>query len=449
MKKSFVRVCLLSLILVAALLFACEKSGGSNNGNKNKSTDSDIADTATATDADTDTDTDGDSDSDSGGDGGADGGKDTETGVDECADTPYAIEVNPINILILLDRSRSMTIFTDDGKTFANITADAINAVVKANDDKDLVNFGLAAFPSMQCWCDDEDPTLENINDRCSLDFQCTPTDAEGDPKNHNPLVPIGADNAADIATKLSSIGTCGGTPICRSLEWARGYLSSLSADLAKYPTYVLLATDGAPNCNDKLNVSDCVCTSQSGECDLPIQCLDDICPQNQAMKLAGEGFKTLVVGVGETVSDPKWSQTMTKIAEHGGTTDYHPATDPSSLQTALENIINQMIPCTFDVPWSDVPATTEAGTVHKSCARVRVFGKAPGTGSKTQIPRSEGCSNPDGWYWKNLNGSVSDTTPLEQCGTIELCGGTCNKLRSGSFETITASFGCAPDLVF
>ena len=59
------------------------------------------------------------------------------------------------------------------------------------------------------------------------------------------------------------------------TLQAARAYLDTLAAD--GHPKFILLATDGAPNCNDALDGSSCACTNPLGGCILnPGNCLDD-----------------------------------------------------------------------------------------------------------------------------------------------------------------------------
>ncbi len=452
--KDIWKVLLVALVMAVSPT-ACESSDGSGSGGPNLVDGGTDTDTDTDTDGDTDTDSDGDADTDSDADSDTDSDTNSDGGPDdECSSEPYDIKVNPINILILLDRSRSMVLSEMSGDTFADITADAINQVVSTNVTKGYVNFGLAVFPSPLCTCTDEDSN--SANDDCTEEYQCTPAEMTGDLENDNPIVPIDPSNANiadDISTKLSEIGTCGGTPICKSLKWALQYLGTLSADLAQNPTYVLLATDGAPNCNDngpnpKTYPDTCECTLDAPEeCSFRYQCLDDECTANQAAQLKKAGYDTFVIGVGDEAE--KWDEVMNLVATYGGTESYHPADAPATLQTALDKIVSDMMPCTFDVDWAGVPESTDAGKVEKQCNRVKVFGET--SGGEVEIPYSWNCADPDGWRWQGLDVELdpegNDNTPLTECTTIELCSGTCNKLRTSHYSTITASFGCAPDV--
>jgi hypothetical protein len=438
-------ILIISAIAALVLIYACEDSGGGGGGGQ---TDTD---TDTDSDGDTDTDTDSDTDSDTGTDLDTDSDSDSDTDSDdECAEAPYDIIVKPINMLIVLDRSRSMVISTVQDETYAQITANAINEVVTTNDEKDFVNFGLAVFPSPLCECAGEDPDAGA--DDCTTEYQCTPAETNSDDVEHsNPIVPLGPDNSEDIADKLATIGTCGGTPICKSLEWAKDYLNAMPSWLAQYPTYVLLATDGAPNCNDwgpdpNEYPETCECTLIDQECHYRHQCLDDTCTYNQAAQLEKNGFDTFVIGVGDEAA--KWDDVMNEIANWGGTETYYPAADPTALMNALQNIINELIPCSFDIVWDEIDPDGSQD-VNKACNKVKVFSVTGGF--KDEIPNSWDCSDPNGWHWQDQDGPLPtgyDGTPLEECTVIELCPGACDLLQGGEFDKISASFGCAPDIV-
>lgn len=368
---------------------------------------------------------------------GNNGSDPVSTDEEQCAETGFNIEVNPINMLILLDRSRSMVESKVGGQTYAKVVSQAIKNVVQANDDKDLVNFGLAVFPDLAC--------DKSAGDNPSEAVQCRASTST--------VVEIGPDNFAQISSQLDTIGTCGGTPICHSLKWAKSYLTTLDDKLSKLETYILLATDGAPNCNTTGDISSCECTTDKipppqDICPSQILCLDDKCSYNEALSLRKQGNKMFVIGVGDEAAS--WDEVMNKMAEYGGTGSYYPAGDPASLAAALENITGEAISCDFDVAWDDVPKKSGDGrTVDKKCNKVRVLKIADldNPGQTEDIPYSYDCSDPSGWRWKGLDKELdpdaNDDTPLSQCSTIELCSGACESLKNGETERVTATFGC------
>ena len=122
----------------------------------------DMTDTAgdASGDSDTDTDADADGDADADSDGDTDGDSDTATtalDTTDCASADYPITYNPINVLVLLDRSLSMSKNKIGSDTYAKVLADALKTVVQTNDQGDLINFGLAVFPAPACTNGDVD----------------------------------------------------------------------------------------------------------------------------------------------------------------------------------------------------------------------------------------------------------------------------------------------------
>ena len=171
---------------------------------------------------------------------------------------PYDIGREPINMLILLDRSASMSLFEFEGLRFEQVVDDALSEVV--TDPKNSgVNFGLAPFPSLQC----VQGTVTRASDICYPVDEVT--------------VPIGPDHGASIAQALDTLDTCGGAPLAGSLRWVKSYLeNSLTADLLKNPTTIVLAADGVPNCSAGLDIDTCVNTNPDVDLSLSEQCLDD-----------------------------------------------------------------------------------------------------------------------------------------------------------------------------
>jgi hypothetical protein len=401
------------------------------------------------TDGDSDGDTDGDADGDSDTDADGDTDTDADGDTDECADIPWEIEYNPINMLIMLDRSASMTSSYIDTDPYADVVAAAVRDVVQVNTDARLVNFGLAVFPATSC----PDGVVGSPS-------ECAPTD---DSSNVVPLAdPAQASDEEaywsglydNIDLALDVVGNCGGTPICQSLIWAYDYLtgSSLPVGLADQPRFVLLATDGAPNCNSNLDIGTCECTAET--CVNPKQCLDDVCAYNAAMHLAAEGIPVFVIGVGNEAAG--YEDVMNLIASYGDSEAYYPADDAASLQTALEEITGAAISCVYTVVWDEVPAQNPDPPhqdVEKFCDKVQVFGQ---TVDEVEVPLvySPGCVDDSvatpAWHWDGLSLPYDEIhdLPLDQCTDILLCPNACQNLKDKLWTTIRASFGCGSPVV-
>lgn len=359
-------------------------------------------------DSDGDTDSDGDSDGDGDGDGDADADGDTNdyeidttTGGEEgevCDESNFEITGRMVDILIVLDRSESMN---QDG--FWIPMGRALTEVTAATED--AVNFGLFTFP------------FENED--------CSPG---------NVLIPIGEKNAAAIADVVgggrNDIRTSLGTPTAESLTIAKDYLDTVDDGLDKY---VILANDGAPNCNADLDPSTCECSvaNMGGYCQDWI-CLDDQATYVASARLKEAGYPVFVLGIGESM---QWGEVMDNIASAGGTGSYIPA-DSDQFVDVLMQIVGGIITCEFDVDWSSIGSKTDddPDKVNFYCK-----GSEDEPADDTNIIfRDDGCaSNGLSWTW------TDDTH-----SRIQMCEGMCDKIKRGECPIITATFGCASRFV-
>jgi hypothetical protein len=333
-----------------------------------------------------DTDTDGDTDADTDSDSDAD--TDTDT---NCGESDFEIAGTTVDMLILLDRSNSMC-----NQDLWDDVTDAITDITSQMSAQ--VNFGLMLFPTLSC-------TNSPVYNQC------------GSPSGAN--VPFdAADPAGDIADLLgpNDVSCCGGTPTATALDAAETYLNSVSDGLQKY---VLLATDGAPACNPTLNGSTCTCVTTPSNCDQPgmnLNCLDDLDTYAAAAALNSAGYPVYVIGVGASLD---WATVMDEIALQGGTTAYYEAADTSAFVSTLQTIVGDVVSCEFDIDWSDLPdeASQDPNLVNFY-------------GDGGLIPYDEDCEDGSGWHWIDSD-------------TVEFCEESCADLKSGTWETVTATFGC------
>ena len=212
------------------------------------------------------------------------------------------------------------------------------------------------------------------------------------------PVVPIAAMNAAAITASLTGNQFNGqvGTPTRRALQ---GAISSLQGLNDQNPKFLLLATDGQPNCATAttLNTDDSVGTQQV-----------------VADALAA-GMPTFVVGIGTTGV----AATLDQLAiaggrpQTGGTTSYYQVDDAAALGAALATIVGQTASCTFNIG----PAPD--GTTAKGLG---VFGDG--------APITMDPAN--GW-------SFTDAAMT----TIVLSGSVCDQVLSGKVRDVTVAFVC------
>lgn len=199
-------------------------------------------------------------------------------GVCGCLDLPLLTD--PPNLYFILDRSGSMT---DDNKwaTIRSVVAGIIQSLGPRG------RFGAAVFP---------DPTS---SDTCAAGVQVMPL-MQGD-------APAGTWGvAAGTFSFDTNVSAAGGTPTAATV-------TALTPTLAALPgkTFVILATDGGPNCDTNVtcDVSACIpniegdlgCGEDGGPncCAMqPLNCLDSAATVKAIDALAAAGVPTYVIGV-------------------------------------------------------------------------------------------------------------------------------------------------------
>jgi len=316
-----------------------------------------------------------------------------DSGGDACGATAFdVLRVIP-DVLILLDRSNSMMREPPTPPLWDTIRA-AIGDVTTPPRDA-TVWFGLMTFPSMSCGRLNECPA----------------------PDPGDLLVDVGRDRHGAIADALAALEVCGATTTAATLEAARARLEGIADG---HPKYVLLATDGAPNCNAGLVGDACaVCMRDDGQCGLiPESCLDDARTYGALDTLCAAGIPTWVLGLG-AASDYAW--VMENMASHGCTEHAFAADAPGDVAAALEAIARQVESCRFEMSCADIPDRD----------RVNFFSE-PGHG---RIPRDAGRTS--GWDWVDPCGAG------DASGAVEFFGDDCVRIRAGEFDRIGAEFGC------
>jgi hypothetical protein len=145
-----------------------------------------------------------------------------------------------------------------------------------------------------------------------------------------------------------------GGTPTSGALSVAAVHLRTLhTANSAKA---VILATDGAPNCNFNLTADSCVCTLPPipgvPNCPGSQHCLDDTRTINELRNLFSMGLPTYVIGLGSQLN--QFASTLDQMAVAGGVprmgigARYYSVGNQSELADAFNRITAQLTRCTF-----------------------------------------------------------------------------------------------------
>lgn len=159
--------------------------------------------------------------------------------------------------------------------------------------------------------------------------------------------------NAPAILDVFENTAPLGATPTAPALEQAVLEVASSRA----VSRALVLATDGAPNCNAQLDRSSCVCTSPVPDCQSNEACLDDV----RTVKTIADIFGTkkipvYVIGIGATTGS--FASTLNAMAVAGGrprasTPKYFPADTPGALNEAFTVIRDSVGKCSYITPSS------------------------------------------------------------------------------------------------
>ncbi|MEZ4410336.1 MAG: vWA domain-containing protein [Polyangiales bacterium] len=143
---------------------------------------------------------------------------------------------------------------------------------------------------------------------------------------------------------------------------------------------YIVLATDGGPNCNTALDARTCVCVGGGRGCrGDATQCLDDLRAVDTVRQIAGNAVAqvpTYVLGISGD-DDPAYEATLTSMAIAGGRPNrsasgaptYYDARQPEDLSRAFRAIQNAIARCTFIAPTR--PADTDVVTLTMNGATI------------------------------------------------------------------------------
>ena len=202
--------------------------------------------------------------------------------------------------------------------------------------------------------------------------------------------VAVTPNNASAIQTQITQAGTGNSTPTRLAIEAAVTYLKTVNDG---NPKYILLATDGEPNCapgSTSAGNSDLVGTIAAGK------------------SAAAAGYKVFVIGVGPEAGN------LTELAQAGGTDHFYSASTPAELSSALTTIVGTVAAgCSYQIGAAP-PANPNALGVYLD---------------KSLVPQS----STEGWSYDSSNTS------------IKLNGTYCSDLTSGKKTLVEIYLPCEP----
>jgi hypothetical protein len=289
-----------------------------------------------------------------------------------CGEERHTLERLPPEIIVILDRSNTMRfpVGASPNSRLVDVAV-ALDDVVKTTQSKVL--WGLRFFPPVQ-GCD-------------------VPDDRE---------VPLALDNHAPISLALKSAAPnnlATGTPMQRAVRKATEYFV---ARATPNPKFIVLGTDGLPNCRD----------GNAGADDTPgtIKAIEEA-------RAAGVG--TFLVGIAAGDENSSSSKGLSAMADAGGQPRkleprYYPVNQPGELAQVLSDITVRASSCVF--PLKQKP-------MYPDNVSIRVDGK--------EIPKDP----TNGWSW--------DATG----NAIVVNGTACQDLQQSRIDiNIQVLFGCHID---
>ena len=347
---------------------------------------------------------DGGGGSGSGGTGTTDGGEILPDGA--CGLTSVDKTKRPVNILLVIDKSGSM-LDTPGAFTMNKWVAmqSALTTVLNATAAD--IDFGLELYPS---------------GDTC----QTSATFA----------VPIedGTTGVPKIIMDLDAVTPAGFTPTAAGIRQAHLYFTSGAGSALEGDKFVLLATDGGPNCNAALTCTEATCTTNlDGDCPVPganccsgagsSACLDEQATVDAITELQAAGVDTFVVGIpGSEVYEASLNRFAVAGGRPltGGTVSYYAVSATGGVQgltDVFEQITTQLITSCVLQLTSDPPAL--------NLLNVDINGE--------RIQQS----GPDGWELDQTTSPVS----------IIIKGATCTFIEQQGVESVDIVYGC-PTLI-
>lgn len=390
---------------------------------------------------------DGDGDISLGGEGGdGDGDGDAPVcasfaGLPQCDQEGSTAKKVETNLLLVIDKSGSMDDTGGFETTKWQVMHQALNQAL--NEVRYEINVGLALYPRTG------NPLMEIDKDLCGDVGNCCSMPDDTDP---NILVGPGADTVPLIIEEISDVDPSGGTPTAVALAHAYDYYVNGPGKDLEGEKFVVLATDGGPNCNSGLtcNADACTlnieertvgattCTTEGNTCCTGssgvLACLDDEATRDAVSTLATAGIDTFVIGV---PGSEFYADLLDAVAEEGGRAlagdrKYFQVdgADGVDALTDVFRAITKDLVTSCEIALSEDSKSLIDVNVAVDCEIVPQTSEGSGNGG------AGGAGNSLNWEVDLVN-----DPPL-----VRLLGETCDKVEAG-VERVDVILGCPPVL--
>lgn len=343
---------------------------------------------------------------------------------DVCGNEVIPVVTSQLNLYFVLDRSASMQ-ETLDGSRSSKYDNAYLSIVRLLRTIGHRVHFGAAIFP----------PALVEAEDACSAGVEVFPSTA-GDPACYQKSGEDGP-NLTSLRYTLGGVDQNGGTPVSATLQHLSETLFELDGETA-----VVLATDGAPNCNPaavcgsdecipnlegdsfRSDQGDVACDEDFNCCDpnltvagANLNCVDTDGSEAAVQALAEAGVRTYVIGM---PGSEAYSSILDALALAGQTARpsqpyYYAVADTEELTQAVLDI-GREVAISCEIELESAPPDRDW---------VNVYADAD------VLPRDE----KEGWSWIDER-------------TIAMNGDACESLKSGNVLQLQVVAGC-PTVVY
>jgi hypothetical protein len=224
--------------------------------------------------------------------------------------------------------------------------------------------------------------------------------------------------NVASLLSIVQNSSPNGATPTAASIDAAAASLRTVRA--AGTARALVLATDGAPDCNSALDPLTCVCANQGrGQlCGSGQACLDDLRTVARIAAQTASGLPTYVIGI-QDQADSVFVDALNQMAIAGGRpqvgadTSYYSATSPSELTQAFQTIRDQVGSCVY-----------LTASVPDAQGSIAIFIDG------VQVPFD--ATGAEGWLWGDRNN-----------GELVLRGAACARAEAEAAAQLAAQVAC------
>jgi hypothetical protein len=352
---------------------------------------------------------------------------------DSCLAQAKYKKPNAVNMLVVLDKSGSMgSQGLGSGAKWDAMRSALTDAFGSAKDNPSL-NMGLLLFPG------------KGVSSDCSsLDVESCCDVPSGEAAVNVKIAPA-SQSVDEILGVVNDTSPGGLTPTSIALDAAYNYFQG-EGSMLEGDKYILLATDGGPNCNPALSCGDSECTLTldgtcqpgedcCGESSGPYWCVDHAATAAKIDSLRQLGVRTIVVGIPGSEAYADWLDSFAEAggaAAEGGTHLFYEVSASSGVAGLTETFrdITVSLVNTCDIQLSETPPSTGEYLVNVAI-------------NCTIVPKGSSSGAAGAGTTTEANWEIDDSTSPP---TLHIYGSYCEQIKEG-VERLDIVIGCPPTL--